>query len=142
MRLLTVILSVLGMIIAIPQVAAAPSSQEAVVDYLDQIARRVEQQPGYPQLIAASIVKKNKRITYLRTLVKVAVTSGGYLNDVSVDLSSGDHAFDQSVLELVRQAQPFGEMPPVLVEQGRLVFILSVPIPSFTPGVVEWPGGN
>ena len=100
-------------------VAATPSSQEAVVDYLDQIAQRVAQQPGYQKLI---------RGAHRRVLVKITVTAGGKLDDVTIDLSSGDRAFDKSVLALVRQAQPFGELPRVLVDKGWLVFILTIPI--------------
>ena len=110
-------------------VKATPSSQDEVVNYLDQIAQRVEQQPGYQQLVSIATAKKSARQKHLRTLVTITVTTGGRLRDATVNLSSGDRAFDQSALALVRRAQPFGELPPVLTKRGQLVFVLPVPLP-------------
>ena len=114
--------------------SGASAVHDAVADYLDQIADRVTQQPSYAQFVAATAAKKDKRAARLRVLVKITVTLGGKLDYVEIERSSGDPAVDQSALELVRQAQPFGELPPVLLDRGWLVFILPLPLPNSSSG--------
>ncbi len=99
---------------------AAPAHTDAVAAYLDQIADRVVQQPGYQELIR----EKGRRV-----LLQVIVKTGGQLDYVMVDHSSGSSAFDTLAMALVRQAQPFGELPNVLSNKGWFAFILSMPLP-------------
>jgi TonB family protein len=116
--------------------AATAAGREAVQVYLDQIARRVAQQRGYEQLVAVAGVtasskkKKKKRAEELRVLVKITVTTGGRLDYVEIERSSGDLGFDESAMELVRQAQPFGELPEALVRRGWFVFVMALPLPE------------
>ena len=100
--------------------AEGSGERDVVLAYIDHVARRVAQQPGYAPLVGG---------TRLHVRLKLTIVAGGQLRDAAIDLSSGDAGFDQAALALVRDAQPFGALPPTLAEHGRLVFVLSVPLP-------------
>ncbi len=112
----------LSILLAMSACRAVPAqAEDAVAAYVDQIAQRIAQQPGYQELIGGK--------QRLRAFLQIAVTTGGQLDYVAVDLSSGDSKFDQAAMALVYQTQSFGELPHALVEQSWFVFILSIPLP-------------
>lgn len=99
-----------------PQIGTGDSARKAKMTWQKELVAHLDRHKKYP----ADRQQKTAEIT-----VNFEIDRVGHVLSVSVVKGSGDSAFDQAAIDMVRRSDPLPQPPPVVADEG-LSFTLPV----------------